>query len=129
MSDNKIMDSSKYLEGNYSSNQFEAFFQKQEDSQQAFELNTLEAIWNAWYNLFLLVKNGDIYERLDEECYEKYRELNSESFSEGFYGKLTLNEEGDLAAGVKKYKELVVKRIDNDMAIWSFSLDEVKKCS
>ena len=42
MSDNKIMDSSKYLEGNYSSNQFEAFFQKQEDSQQAFELNTLE---------------------------------------------------------------------------------------
>ena len=79
--------------------------------------------------MFLLVKNGDIYERQDEECYEKYRELNSESFSEGFYGKLTLNEEGDLAAGVKKYKELVVKWIDNDMAIWSFSLDEVKKCS
>ena len=33
MSDNKIMDSSKYLEGDYSSDQFEAFFQKQEDSQ------------------------------------------------------------------------------------------------
>ena len=68
-------------------------------------------------NSFVIVKNGDTYERLDKEYYEKYRELKSESFSEGFYGRLILNEEGNLAAGVKKYEELVVKRIDNGISI------------
>ena len=81
---------------------------------------------DAEYNSFVIVKNGDTYERLNEEYYEKYRELNSKSFSEGFYGRFTLNEEGNLAAGVKRYEEIVIKRIDNGAILWSFSLDEVK---
>ena len=83
-------------------------------------------MYDTGYNSFVIVKNGDTYERLDKEYYEKYRELKSESFSEGFYGRLILNEEGNLAAGVKKYVELVVKRIDNGTVLWSFSLDEIQ---
>lgn len=42
MSDIGEKNSKKYLEGNYSKNIFEAFFQKQEDEKQALELSTIE---------------------------------------------------------------------------------------